>query len=240
MQAIGPVDRAMNHSEFQLRGFSDPLLAVHATSALPVWLWSTDGARILWANPVGADLFGAANGIEPRGQDIWAGRPAPPAGRAARRPAAAEQRDPDGAAARLRRTAWQLMTCGCARLDFSDGSHGILIVAHTAARTMALAERLRRLVEGIEAPIVAFARDGTLVGASDAARPLLGFRNLGEAGLEGERNDALRLGRVEAQIGTGKMVLQTDRSRRRCRSGWADRAQRHAERTGQRHRGGGI
>jgi len=34
---------------------------LHATSALPVWLWSTDGSRrILWANPVGAGpLFGA-------------------------------------------------------------------------------------------------------------------------------------------------------------------------------------
>ena len=52
----------MNHAEFQLRGVGDPRLAVHATSALPVWLWSTDGTRILWANPVGARLFGAANG----------------------------------------------------------------------------------------------------------------------------------------------------------------------------------
>src|SRR4030088_2147169 len=53
---------AMNDAEFQLRGVDDPRLAVHATSALPVWLWSIDGTRILWANPVGAKLFGAANG----------------------------------------------------------------------------------------------------------------------------------------------------------------------------------
>ncbi|MFY9956356.1 PAS domain-containing protein [Bradyrhizobium sp.] len=198
----------MNHSEFQLRGFSDPLLAVHATSALPVWLWSTDGARILWANPVGADLFGAANGIG------LADKTFGPADPHRRQVAQLAGRLPPNSATRMERLhgfgapPGMLMTCGCARLDFSDGSHGILIVAHTAARTMALAERLRRLVEGIEAPIVAFARDGTLVGASDAARLLLGFRNLGEAGLEGERNDALRLGRVEAQIGTGKMVLQ--------------------------------
>src|ERR1700760_1722944 len=52
----------MNHSEFQLRGVGDPRLAVHATSALPAWLWSIDGTRILWANSVGARLFGAANG----------------------------------------------------------------------------------------------------------------------------------------------------------------------------------
>src|SRR5947208_13867945 len=52
----------MNNAEFQLRGVGDPRLAVHATSALPAWLWSIDGTRVLWANPVGAKLFGAANG----------------------------------------------------------------------------------------------------------------------------------------------------------------------------------
>ena len=51
----------MNNAEFQLRGVGDPRLAVHATSALPAWLWSIDGTRVLWANPVGARLFGAAN-----------------------------------------------------------------------------------------------------------------------------------------------------------------------------------
>jgi len=52
----------MNNADFQLRGVGDPRLAVHATGALPAWLWSVDGTRILWANPVGARLFGAANG----------------------------------------------------------------------------------------------------------------------------------------------------------------------------------
>ena len=52
----------MNNAEFQLRGVSDQRLAVHATSALPAWLWSIDGTRILWANPVGVRLFDAANG----------------------------------------------------------------------------------------------------------------------------------------------------------------------------------
>ena len=60
----------MNNAEFQLRGVGDPRLAVHATSALPAWLWSTDGTRVLWANPVGARLFGAANGAEPRQKEF--------------------------------------------------------------------------------------------------------------------------------------------------------------------------
>jgi PAS domain S-box-containing protein len=102
-----------------------------------------------------------------------------------------------------------LATCGCARLEFADGSHGILITAAgSGGRAMPLVERLQRLVEGIDSPVAAFARDGMFIGASDAARPLLGFRNLSEAGLDEARSDALRQGRVETPIGIGHMVLQ--------------------------------
>ena len=102
-----------------------------------------------------------------------------------------------------------LMTCGCARLEFADGNHGILIAAaESVGRAMPLVERLQRLVEGIDSPIAAFARDGMFVGASDAARPLLGFRNLSEAGLDEARSDALSQGRVETPVGIGHMVLQ--------------------------------
>src|SRR5438874_5096995 len=51
----------LKSAEFQLRAVGDPRLALHATSALPAWLWSLDGTRILWSNPVGAKPFGAAN-----------------------------------------------------------------------------------------------------------------------------------------------------------------------------------
>src|ERR1035437_5997849 len=76
------------------------------------------------------------------------------------------------------------------------------------ARAVPLAERLHRLVEGIDTPIAAFTRDGMFVGASDAARSLLGFRNLSEAGLDDARSDALKQGRAETPIGIGHMVLQ--------------------------------
>ena len=102
-----------------------------------------------------------------------------------------------------------LITCGCARLEFADGSHGILVAAaEPVGRAMPLVERLQRLVEGIDTPIAAFARDGMFVGASDAARSLLGFRNLSEAGLDDARDDALKQGRAETPIGIGHMVLQ--------------------------------
>jgi hypothetical protein len=54
----------MNDAEFQVRGLSDPRLAVHATSPLPAWLWSADGRRIPWSNLAGAAVFGVASGAE--------------------------------------------------------------------------------------------------------------------------------------------------------------------------------
>lgn len=199
----------MNNAEFQLRGLGDPRLAVHATSALPAWLWSTDGTRILWANPVGAKLFGAANGA------VLAKKMFGPADAHRRQVAQLAGRLPPAGAIRLQRLRGfgarlgTLMTCACARLEFADGHPGILVVAAEAAgRTMPLLERLQRLVEGIDAPIAAFARDGVLVGGSDAARSRLGFDNLSEAGLDGARDDALAHGRVETPIGIGRMVLQ--------------------------------
>jgi PAS domain S-box-containing protein len=199
----------MNNAEFQLRGVGDPRLAVHATSPLAVWLWSIDGTRILWANPVGARLFGAANGAE------LANRTFGPADQHRRQVAQLAGRLSNTGAIRLERLRGfgaplgSLVTCGCARLEFADGSHGILIAAaEPVGRAMPLVERLQGLVEGIDSPIAAFARDGMFVGASDAARPLLGFRNLSEAGLDAARSDALREGRVETPVGIGRMVLQ--------------------------------
>jgi PAS domain S-box-containing protein len=199
----------MNHSEFQLRGVGDPRLAVHATSALPAWLWSTDGTRMLWANPVGARLFGAANGA------ALAEKLFGPADAHRRQVALLANRLPSNGAIRLERLRGfgaaygRLVTCGCARLDFADGSHGILIAAaEPVGRPMPLMERLQRLVEGVDSPIAAFGRDGMLIGASDAARSLLGFHDLGEAGLGQARSDALKQGRVELPVGIGHLVLQ--------------------------------
>src|SRR6202165_2118890 len=199
----------MNNAEFQLRGIGDPRLAVHATSAFPAWLWSVDGKRILWANPVGARLFGAANGA------ILAKKIFGPADSHRRQVAQLAGRLPRTGATRLERLRGfgaplgMLVTCGCARLAFADGGHGILVAAaETGGRAMRLIERWQRLVEGIDTPIAAFARDGMFVGASDAARTLLGFRNLSEAGLDAARSDALAQGRVETPIGIGHMVLQ--------------------------------
>jgi PAS domain S-box-containing protein len=200
---------AMNKLEFQLQGVGDPRLAVHATSPLPAWLWSADGTRILWANPVGIRLFGAANAA------TLANKIFGPADSHRRQVAQLANRLPANGAIRLERlrgfgaALGALVTCGCARLDFADGSAGILVTAaEPIGRTMPLVERLQRLVEGIETPVAAFARDGLFVGASEAARPLFGFRNLSEAGLDAVRDEALKQGRAWTSTGTGHLVLQ--------------------------------
>jgi PAS domain S-box-containing protein len=198
----------MKNAEFQLRGLSDPRLAVHATTGLPAWLWSIDGARILWANPVGAELFDA------RSSAVLATRtfgPANPHRRQVMQLAGALL--PTGAV-RLERlrgfgaALGGLTTCACSRLDFSDGGAGVLVAATSpCGRVMPLIERLQRLVEGMDLPIAAFAPDGMLVRASDAAHALPGFRNLFDADLSALRRETLSHGRAEIEIAVGTLVL---------------------------------
>src|SRR5271163_2361679 len=58
----------------------DPRLAAQladlATGATPAWLWSADGSQILWANAVGAAIFGAANTSQAVGRRITLHHPA--------------------------------------------------------------------------------------------------------------------------------------------------------------------
>jgi PAS domain S-box-containing protein len=203
----------MNMMEFQLHGVSDPRLAVHATSALPAWLWSTDGGRILWANPVGAQMFGETDsaGLAKKTLEKTLG----PADAHRRQIAQLAPRLPPNGMTRLERLRGfgarpgMLVTCACTRLAFFDGSYGILIApVEGALPSMPQQERLQRLVAGLEAPVAVFSRDGALAAASDAAQPLLTFGSLTEAGLDEARHAALHAGRVETPTEIGSMVLQ--------------------------------
>src|SRR5262245_37473453 len=49
----------MKDADFKVPGASDPRLAAHTNGPLPAWLWSADGARILWANSAGIEVLGA-------------------------------------------------------------------------------------------------------------------------------------------------------------------------------------
>ena len=199
----------MTTAEFKTYGVNDARLAAHATSQLPAWLWSLDGARVLWANPVGAALFGARNNA------VLSLKPIGPADARRRQIAQLAGRlRPDGSI-RLERLGGfgaplgRLLSCACSRLEFADGGSGILVVAaESVGRPMPLVERLQRLVEGINVPIAAFGRDGLFVGASEPARALMAFRSLSDAGLDVARADALKTGRVETPVGVGQIVLQ--------------------------------
>ncbi|MBR0758349.1 PAS domain S-box protein [Bradyrhizobium jicamae] len=198
----------MNSAEFQVQALRDVRLAGHATSPLPAWLWSVDGARILWANPAGALAFGAANG------PALAAMPFGPAEPHRRQVASLARRLPLNGPARLERlrgfgaALGVLATCGCQLLEFADGSHGILVSALNAGgRSLSLAERLQLLMQGMETPAAAFTRDGLLIAASESARRLIGFHDLAEAKLDITRSDALAQGRADAWIEIGRVTL---------------------------------
>jgi len=178
-------------------------------AANPAWLCRSTARGFLWANPVGAVLFNAAHGA------ALASKVFGPADLHRRQVARLAARLPSNGAIRLERlrgfgaALGALVTCGCARLDFADGGHGILIAsAEAVGRTTPLIERLQRLVEGIDAPIAALTRDGIFVGASNTAQSLLGFRNLAEVGLDDACSEALKQGRVETPVGIGHLILQ--------------------------------
>jgi PAS domain S-box-containing protein len=123
----------MKDAEFQLREAGCPRLAAYATSPLPAWLWTADGKRILWANAAGIRTFGAADAA------ALAEKTFGPADRHRRQIARLAGRLPANGAIRLERlqgfgaALGGLATCGCARFDFPDGSHGVLIAAGNIA-----------------------------------------------------------------------------------------------------------
>jgi PAS domain S-box-containing protein len=197
----------MQNTEFRVRAPDDPRLAVHATSPLPAWLWSLDGTRVLWANPVGALAFGAASSARLANKILG------PADPHRRQVAQLAHRLLPNNALRLERLRGfgarfgALVTCSCARLEFADGSEGVLIApVEPIGRSMPLAERLQRLVNDVDAPIATFETDGTLVAATSTSG-LNSLHHLSEAGLEETRQVALKEGRADAALGSGRITL---------------------------------
>src|SRR6266700_3008767 len=124
----------MNHAEFQLRGVSDPRLAVHATRA----------------NPVGARLFNAAHGAA-LAKKIFG-----PADLHRRQVTRLAVRLPSNGAIRLERlrgfgaARGALVTSGCAHLDLAEVGHGNGNArAKAPGRMMPLDYMLQRLLECI-------------------------------------------------------------------------------------------
>jgi PAS domain S-box-containing protein len=199
----------MSASGSELSRLRDSRLAPLATAALPAWLWSPDASHIVWANAVGAAVFGAATAATIRSRRFDAREPA--AAQIARiKPTLATGARPR--LARLRGFGAGLgraLTCACSRIALSDGADGILVVAvERAGPDLALGERVARLLAGGSEPIAAFAVDGTLMAATESARAHLdGANSLAALGAQALAAAALAGGHAAGQSANGPLAL---------------------------------
>ena len=205
----------MSGTEFQFAWLSDARLAAHALSPMPVWLWSADATRILWANPAGVAVFGAS-------------APAVAALRFDAHHAAAAEvarlaATLHGAAPRLERlrgfgAGWSRLLCACSRVSIEDRAPAILIVAkERIGQPLPLAECVRRLYEDCAEPIAVFSSHGVLIFATPTARSLgasttlaaLRASALGAEAMEtGKSSGVTTIGPAELQrLGTGPTAV---------------------------------
>jgi PAS domain S-box-containing protein len=168
-------DRTMNGSRSELSVLRDSRLALHATSPLPAWLWRADGTRIVWANPVGAAMFGAASVAAVSSREFEPTHPS--AGQVARL-AATLARDGPPRLERLRGFGVELgraLTCSCSQITLPDGTAAILIAANeSAGPALSLSERVHRLLAGSDKPVAAYSATGQLLCATQSAHAHVG------------------------------------------------------------------
>ncbi|MBI3701969.1 MAG: PAS domain-containing sensor histidine kinase [Afipia sp.] len=195
----------MSDVNFMLQGIRDPRLAGYATGSLPAWLWSADGTHILWSNAAGARVLGARNAMT-LAEKIFS-----PADPLRRQVMQLVSRLPESGATRMERlrgfgaTLGQLQTCACARLSFSDGPTGILVAAaDPVGRPLSLTERAENLLGNLPVAALAFASDGTLSAANDAAKPISSYlRNLPHDSLNATVHNGE--GKLETEFGRGSL-----------------------------------
>ncbi|MGB8627896.1 MAG: PAS domain-containing sensor histidine kinase [Xanthobacteraceae bacterium] len=170
----------MSTVESELAVLRHPRLAGLATSNCPAWLWSADGSQILWANAVGAAIFGAESSSACAGRQFQVTDV--PAAQVLRLAATL----PPGGQERLERLRGfgggygRALTCACSRIVVADGRRAVLIAAtERAGPSLTLAERVRRLFGDCDQAIAGFAPDGALLCASPVAQSLIaGATNL--------------------------------------------------------------
>lgn len=175
-------------------------LASLATAERPAWLWSADGSRVLWANAVGAAIFGAATSSACASRRFSVTEL--PAAQVLRLAATL----PSGEQERLERlrgfggSLGQALTCSCSRIVADDGKGAVLIVAaEPAGPALTLAERVRRLLDDDSDTVAAFMPDGRLVYANTKAQLWLdGTSTLTALGLEKLAAAALQTGTANA------------------------------------------
>jgi PAS domain S-box-containing protein len=165
----------MNRPQSQLAFLHDPRLAPYATEPLPAWLWSADASRVLWANAVAAAIFGASGPAVLQRRRFDTGQPT-----AAQIATLAETLPEDGSP-RIERLrgfgagVGRTLACSCSRITLEDGTAAVLISAtERAGPELPLAERVRRLLADVEAPVAVFSPDGALLHATQPARDAMG------------------------------------------------------------------
>src|SRR5215471_517568 len=119
----------MSASGSELSRLRDSRLAPLATAALPAWLWSADASHIVWANAVGAAVFGATTSAAIRSRRFDAREPAAVQ---ITRIASTLVTGAQPRRARLRGFGagiGRALTCACSRIALSEETTGILVVA---------------------------------------------------------------------------------------------------------------
>jgi PAS domain S-box-containing protein len=163
---------------------------------------------MLWANAVGAAIFGAAN-IGAATERRFNPKDATAAlivRLAATLPTAAQER-----LERLRGFGagfGRALTCACSRIVVDGKAVVLIAAAEPAGPALPLAERVRRLFPEGEGAFAAFAPDGKLVDANPAAQTLLaGTTTLSALGIEGFARTALDAGTATGAAHAGHGVF---------------------------------
>lgn len=199
----------MTGSMLQLAFLRDPRLGPHALNPAPVWLWSAEADRILWANPTGAAIFDAASSADVASLRFDA------------RHAASVQIArlsgtlPQSGAPRLERlrgfgaSIGATLICLCSRIALPDNSAAILVVsAERAGKDLSMPERALRLLGGLEAPSAIFTADGELIAAQPSAIERIGSqRDLVSLGAEKLAREASLNGTAEGEIRAGHIGM---------------------------------
>jgi PAS domain S-box-containing protein len=199
----------MNGPEFQFACLSDQRLAAHALSPMPVWLWSTDATRVMWANPVAAAIFDAASPA------ALAAIRFTPEHAAAAQIARMAGTLPQGGAPRLERLRGfgagygSRLVCLCSRIALADNSPAVLVVAtERAGQDLALPDRAQRLLADLDRTAAIFTADGEPIEAMPAAHQRFGDkRDLVALGAEQLAREALLNGRADGDIAAWPVTI---------------------------------
>ncbi|MBI3704549.1 MAG: PAS domain-containing protein, partial [Rhizobiales bacterium] len=199
----------MSGNELQFAWLSDARLAAHALSPMPVWLWSADATRVLWANPTAAAIFDAAS------PGALASRRFDPQHVSAAQILRMAGTLPHGGAPRLERlrgfgaSVGGTLMCYCSRIALADNSAGILVVStERSAKELSLPERTRRVLADFERPAAIFTADGELIDATASARKRMADnRDLIALGAEKLAREVSRNGKAEGAIPAGAVTL---------------------------------